>query len=289
MDETIRTMLTTYNPKNTAEATRAVREILQEIALVGLWNGKFFEHAAFYGGTALRILYGLDRFSEDLDFTLLDTQRPFSWHLFEEHVVEALSGYGFKASFIEKKKTMETPIRSAFLKTNTRHALLQIGTSHLTSPELHPDALIRIKVEIDSHPTPGFDTETIYLRLPSPLPIRALTKSSLFAGKTHAALYRSWKKRVKGRDWYDLVWFLRQGIPLNGPYLQACMHATGSFPAHETLSEEKLKQLLCDRIASIDLTAAKDDVRPFLRDPLQLEAWSVPFFHHWISLLKFEV
>jgi predicted nucleotidyltransferase component of viral defense system len=288
MNDVIRRMLQRYSPKNHAEAERSVREILQEVTLIGLWRGKFFEHAAFYGGTALRILYGLDRFSEDLDFTLLNPNQPFNWHVFEKSVVDELLGYGFEVTFAEKKKQIETAVQSAFLKTNTRHALLQIGVKELFHQALHPDALIRIKVEIDSRPTLGFETELIYLKEPLPVSIRAVKESSLFAGKTHAALYRAWKQRVKGRDWYDLVWFLRRGIPLNRYYLQECLHAADQLPKHEILTEEKIKELLFNRVEKIDLKAAADDVRPFLRDSSQLDLWSVDFFRHWISLLKFD-
>jgi predicted nucleotidyltransferase component of viral defense system len=284
MNDVITRMLQRYKAKNHSEMDRALREILQEITLVGLWRGKFFEHAAFYGGTALRILYGLDRFSEDLDFTLLDGKRPFSWSLFENQVIEELSAYGFKVSFLEKKKKIQTPIQSAFLKTNTHHALLQIGREDLST---HHGAVIRIKVEIDSSPIRGFDTESVYLREPLPVSIRALKESSLFAGKVNAALYRAWKERVKGRDWYDLVWFLRRGIPLNPHYLAACMLIQGELEKQENLTEEKVKNRLKTRLKNFNLDAAKEDVRPFLRDPTQLELWSIDFFHHWIDQLKF--
>lgn len=288
MNEAIRRMLERYKTATRSDAERAVREILQEITLIGLWRGKFFEHAAFYGGTALRILYGLDRFSEDLDFTLLQTNHSFHWDAFEKNVVDELHGYGFEVSFIEKKKHTGTAIQSAFLKTNTLQSLMKIGVKNLVSSGHHPDALIRIKVEIDTDPILGFDVEPIYLREPLPIPIRALKEPSLFAGKTHAALYRAWKKRVKGRDWYDLVWFLRRGIPLNPRYIEAYMKSDGELPDDESLTEAKVKELLKKRIEEIDLHAAKEDVRPFLKDPTQLDLWSQDFFHHWINQLRFE-
>lgn len=288
MNDSIRRMLQRYQATNRADTERALREILQEITLVGLWRGKFFEHAAFYGGTALRILYGLDRFSEDLDFTLLDNKRAFDWSFFEKNVTEELLSYGFKVSFSEKTKSVETPIRSAFLKTNTKHALIQIGVQGLSVNEIHSDALIRIKVEIDSTPILGFDVESLYLKEPLPVSIRAVKESSLFAGKVHAALYRTWKNRVKGRDWYDLVWFLRRNTPLNAYYFKECMQANEKLLKNKTLTEASLKALLHNRLEEIDLNAAKEDVRPFLRDPTQLNLWSIDFFRHWIGLLRFE-
>jgi predicted nucleotidyltransferase component of viral defense system len=260
MNDAIRRMLQRYQIKERHEAERAIKEILQEIALLGLWRGKLFEHAAFYGGTALRILYGLDRFSEDLDFTLLDSKRPFSWDRFESSVVSELSSFGFEVSFKEKSKQAETPIKSAFLKTNTLHASMQVGVRNLFHNAQHPDALIRIKIEVDTAPVQAFEVESVYMREPLPVSIRVLKESSLFAGKLHAALYRAWKQRVKGRDWYDLVWFLRRGILLNARYFEAYMHNSGNFAAEGTLTVEKIKQLLTDRLESIDLEAAKEDV-----------------------------
>lgn len=286
MNEAIRRMLQRYPIKDRSDAERVMREILQEIALIGLWRGKFFEHAAFYGGTALRILYGLDRFSEDIDFTLLDKKRSFEWKAFEKSIIDELTSYGFEVTFSEKKKSFETAVQSAFLKTKTLHALLQIGVQGLHSKGVHPDALIRIKVEIDSDPILGFEVEPLYLREPLPVPIKALKESSLFAGKVHAALFRAWKNRVKGRDWYDVVWFLRRDIPLNIVYIEECMRASGELSKNKNLDEDKIKKLLLKRVKEIDLNSAKEDVRPFLRDPTQLDLWSVDFFSYWIERLK---
>lgn len=287
MNEAIQKMLERYQTDSRANADRALREILQEITLLGLWRGKFFEHAAFYGGTALRILYGLDRFSEDLDFTLLDNKHPFDWSSFEKAVKDELYSYGFDVTFIEKIKQTDTAVRSAFLKTNTLNALMQIGIHGPLRTGIHPDAQIRIKVEIDSNPILGFDAEPKYLREPLPVPIRAVKETSLFAGKAHAALYRAWKNRVKGRDWYDLVWFLRRGVHLNAHYLEKCMHAADNLSKTEHLTESSVKKLLIERLEKIDLNAAKEDVRPFLRDPTQIDLWSVDFFRHWIEQLRF--
>ena len=142
MNDIIQRMLQPYKADTQADAERAVREILQEIALIGLWRGKFFEHAAFYGGTALRILYGLDRFSEDLDFTLLKHNPEFDWRVFERNVVEELKSFDFDVKFIEKKKQFDSEERSAFLKTSTHHALLQIGIKDLAKRGVHPETTI---------------------------------------------------------------------------------------------------------------------------------------------------
>ncbi len=285
MNDAIYKMLERYKITNQADTERALREILQEITLIGLWRSKFFDHAAFYGGTALRILYGLDRFSEDLDFTLLNNQ-SFTWNMFANQVVQELSCYGFEVNFSEKKKQIPTSVQSAFHKTNTKHALLQISQSKSLTSKHNPDALIRIKIEIDTCPTLGFNTTSTYLRDPLPIPIRTLHESSLFACKTHATLYRAWKQRIKGGDWYDLIWFLRRGTPLHVKYLEACMHASGTLEKHELLTILTIKNLLKNRLQQINLDAAKEDIRPFLRDPTQLDLWSIDFFTYWIDRLQ---
>jgi predicted nucleotidyltransferase component of viral defense system len=288
MNDIIKRMLQPYDTATQAQRERAVREILQEIALIGLWRGKFFEHAAFYGGTALRILYGLDRFSEDLDFTLLKNNPGFTWGTFEKNVVEELKSFGFEVTFIEKKKQFESQVCSAFLKTNTHHALLQIGVKDLSKSGIHPETIIRIKVEIDTTPVLGFEVEPIYLKEPLPIPIMAVRETSLFAGKLHAALYRAWKMRVKGRDWYDVVWFLRRGIPLNVHYFENCMRNCKELGQNESLTKDKILALLFQRVEAIDLASAKEDVAPFLKDQTQLDLWSVDFFKHWFKMLKIE-
>jgi hypothetical protein len=189
--------------------------------------------------------------------------------------------------FAEKIKQNESAVRSAFLKTNTEHALFQINVKEMFPSGIHPDAIIKIKVEIDTSPVLGFNVEPIYLKEPLPVSIMVLDESSLFAGKTHAALYRAWKKRVKGRDWYDLIWFLRRNIPINQSYLAACMRDNGELSDGESLTEMKIQTLLKKRVEEINLDHAKEDVHPFLRDPVQLDLWSIEFFHHWIDQLKF--
>lgn len=159
-------MLDRYECRSLQEHEQALREILQEIALVGLWRGKFFEHAAFYGGTALRIFYNLDRFSEDLDFTLLTPSPHWSWEPFGDAIKNELSSFGFDVSFVEKEKKTQTAIKSAFLKTPTVQELLKIGVHSTLLKGVHPETLIRIKVEIDTDPPSGYDYEQKFLSQP---------------------------------------------------------------------------------------------------------------------------
>ncbi len=269
-------MLERYHCRSFQEHEQALREILQEIALVGLWRGKFFEHAAFYGGTALRIFYNLDRFSEDLDFTLLTPNPHWSWQPFGEAIKNELSSFGFNVSFVEKEKTTQTAVKSAFLKTPTVQELLKIGVHSTLLKRVYPDTLIQIKVEIDTDPSSGFIYEQRFLSQPVAISIRCVNEECLFAGKMHAALFRAWKGRVKGRDWYDVVWFIRKKTPLN-------LRLFSTLSGHkEVLTRPLFLNLLKERINQLDIPSAIEDVLHFIRDQESIKAtWAKEFFLHW--------
>lgn len=278
MNSAIRQMLDRYDSRSLQEHEQALREILQEIALVGLWRGKFFEHAAFYGGTALRIFYGLDRFSEDLDFTLLAPDSNWSWNPFGQAIKTELSSFGFEVSFIEKEKKAQTAVKSAFLKTPTVQELLKIGVHSALLKGVQSETMIRIKVEIDTDPTLGFSYEQKFLSQPIPVSIRCVNEECLFSGKMHAALFRAWKGRVKGRDWYDMVWFIRKKVPLN---LTLFSKLNGR---EEVLSRDAFLKLAKERIDQLDVPSAMEDAIHFVKDQEAIKrTWSKEFFHHWID------
>jgi predicted nucleotidyltransferase component of viral defense system len=280
-------MLQKYSPRTPLEQERALREVLQEIVLVGLWRGKFFDQAAFYGGTALRIMYGLDRFSEDLDLTLVQPNANFAWEKYRKSLVDELLAYGFAVELLEKKKSIDSSIKSAFLKANTLESLLKIGVSESSLKGKHPETLLRIKVEIDTDPTLGFRIQNNFIKDPLPVSITTVVQPDLFACKLHAALYRAWKHRVKGRDWYDIVWFIRRDTPLNISYLSTCMQKNKQLNPHEELTPSRLENIFATRLKTLNIEEAKADVRPFLRDASQLEEWSVDFFLYWFSKITF--
>jgi predicted nucleotidyltransferase component of viral defense system len=257
-----------------------LREILQQSALLGLARHNFFEHAAFYGGTALRILYGLDRFSEDLDFSLLKPNAEFNFSPFLEGMKKEISSFGFHVELTAKEK--ESAISSAFVKANTLKSLLMIeGLSSIKG--IHREEKITIKIEVDTNPPPGFQTEPKFVLLPTPFYILSYVPRDLFAGKMNAILWREWKNRVKGRDWYDLIWFLKNNIPVHLSHLAERMIQSGNLFPGETIDHNKLLELLQKRIVSIDWEQAKKDVKPFIEDPKQLDLWSVKFFEDLIT------
>lgn len=283
MNPAIEAMLARYTIASGADKLRALREILQETALLGLWRGKFFEHAAFYGGTALRVLYGLDRFSEDLDFSLLKPQPDFSLEPYCGFIKDELRAFGFTAAVEVRKKTAAGRIKSAFVKADTLEQLLVIGLAGGGSMPA-----TKIKVEIDIDPPPLFATEPRALLNPVPFSVRVFAPSSMFAGKMHAVLCRGWKTRVKGRDWYDLVWFAGRRTPVNLAHLEQRMRQSGGWAGEKPLTEAAFRAELGRRIDALNITQAKEDVVRFLPSPDAVAVWSKDFFHDVAAALTVE-
>jgi predicted nucleotidyltransferase component of viral defense system len=271
-------MLAKYSLETLDDHLRALREVLQEIALLGLWRSKFFEHAAFYGGTALRILHGLDRFSEDLDFSLLRPIAGFDLSRYADALQVELRSFGFDVRVSKKAKAVESRIQSAFLKADTLQQLIEIRASEPLRRALPRGQTLKIKLEVDTEPPPGFDTEARYLLNPIPFAVRAYTLPDLFAGKMHAILCRRWKTRTKGRDWYDLVWFVANHPRVNLSHLKARMVQTGDWPARQDLTPKVFQAAFRRAIESANITAARREVAPFVGHPEALEVWSLDFF-----------
>ncbi len=271
-------MLGRYEFNRTEDYTRALREVFQELALLGLWRGKFFEHAAFYGGTALRILHGLDRFSEDLDFSLLAPAPSFDLSRYLSGLERELEAFGLQVTATTKPKASERAVQSALLKAGTLEHLLAIDAGPEVTRGIPRNQTIKIKLQVETDPPAGFDTQTHFLLRPVPFSIRAYTLPDLFAGKMHALMFRRWKHRVKGRDWYDLVWFAANHPALHLAHLEQRMRQSGDWTGHEALSEEAFKALFAQTVAGLDARRARTEVEPFVRDPRSLEVWSRAFF-----------
>jgi hypothetical protein len=286
MHEAITQMLQKYPLNRLEDYTKALREIIQEVALLGLWRSKFFDKAAFYGGTALRILYGLDRFSEDLDFTLLQPMDDFDLGSFGSSLEKELQGFGFEMHLEQKNRAVKSPVQSAFLKAETFSQMLVIEIGEEILRQVPKGQVIKIKLEVDANPPGDFSTETKYLLAPIPFPVRVLELPDLFAGKMHAVLYRRWKNRVKGRDWYDLVWYISHHPELHLRHLEQRMRQTGDWNGTEELTGEAFFKALHAAIDSLNINKAREEVLPFLKDPDALSIWSRDFFHDIVSRIK---
>jgi len=238
LHDAIRSMLDRYECRSRDDYVNALREILQDLALLGLWRSKFFEHAAFYGGTALRVLHGLDRYSEDLDFSLLKPNASFSLGAYGEALQREISSFGFRVTFTQGRKKQTSAIDSAFLKADTYSQLIEIEAR-----------------------------EELLRNLPD-----------LFAGKLHAVLCRKWKTRVKGRDWYDLVWYAGHHPEVRLSHLEARMRQSGDYRERDPMTPSTLQDRLLGAVDSLDVAKARQEVAPFVRDPRVLDIWSADFF-----------
>lgn len=272
----IEAMLQRYPITDAESHYQALREVMQEIALAGLYRGGFFQKAAFYGGTALRIFYQLDRFSEDLDFSLLQTDANFSLEPYFAAIRKEFHALGIQVDVSAKQKTRQTAVESAFLKSNTAIHLLQIQGEYAQS--WSPPRPIRIKFEVDTQPPLGFGTEEKLLLLPFSFYVKCFQKGDLFAGKLHALLYRRWQNRVKGRDWYDFEWYVRHGHPVHLSHFLQRAQQSEQLLGRDRVRVEEVRELLRQRIEQVDFQQAKEDVVRFIKQPERLEIWSQAYF-----------
>ncbi|OQP42026.1 hypothetical protein A4H97_34160 [Niastella yeongjuensis] len=283
----IREWMEEYKPKNKAEAQQALREIMQEIALAGLQRSKFFEVAAFYGGTALRIFHGLDRFSEDLYFSLLEVNSEFSLQPYLDGMAREFIALGIEVSVTKKEKTKQSNVDSAFLKSDTAW---QEITLKAIIPQEKIDKInpaIKIKLEVDKKPPPGFQTEENLLVKPFSFYTKCYQLPDLFAGKMHALLFRKWGNRVKGRDWYDMEWYIIKRIPLHLEHLAVRAKDSGNWHS-DTMKKEDFFTLLIEKISSVSMKQVKEDVLPFIKDYTKLDIWSPKYFTDIAKLIYFK-
>ncbi len=287
MNTALQSLIDRYAPLTATDWVNALREIVQELALLGLWRSKFYQHAAFYGGTALRIFHGLRRFSEDMDFSLLEPNPNFDLEPHLQAIRTELAGFGFDFEAERKQKNLKTQIESAFLKGGTRVNLLTVGTPDSLRDRFPKTQKLKIKLEVDTNPPAGAEDYVETLLVPIPFQVKLYTLPCLFAGKLHAVLCRNWKSRVKGRDFYDLIWYVARNTSCHLGHLQKRMEQTGHWNPGEILDGEMLRELLRERFETVNFDRAGDDVRPFVSDPDELALWSREFFVGVVDRLQF--
>lgn len=278
MSAVIEQMLKNYQPDNLYDKKNAMKEIMQEIVLCGLSRAGFFQKAAFYGGTALRIFYGLDRFSEDLDFSLQTADTSFDLSSYFPILEKEVRSFGLNITIMEKQKTRESGIRSAFLKGNTKEHLLIFYPDEKNVESVPKNEVVKIKFEIDVNPPEYATFERKYRLLPAPYEINLYDMSSLFAGKIHAVICRAWKNSVKGRDLYDYVFYLSRGAAVNRKHLRERLIQSGYLSSDAEIGLKEIKEMLTQRFDSINYSQAKQDVEPFIHDTGVLNLWNADFF-----------
>lgn len=277
MNSVLQNMLSKYDIKNSMDETNAMKEIIQEIVICGLSRGGFFNEAAFYGGTALRIFYGLNRFSEDLDFALLKTNKNFDFSKYFSFVEKEVQAYGLNLSISEKEKNKDSNIMSAFLKGDTKeHILIFFPNENMKNTTSLKS--IKIKFEVDINPPSGAKYDLKYKLLPSPHQVRLYDESSLFAGKIHAILCRNWNYRTKGRDLYDYIFYLSKGINVNIDLIKEKLIDSNVLSRSENFNIGILKEMLNKKFNEINYSDAKEDVITFIEDKDSLNLWSSEFF-----------
>ena len=269
-------MIARYQIKTNDDYINAQHEVMQQIALAGLYRGGFFKNAAFYGGTCLRIFHGSQRFSEDMDFSLIKADAGFSLENYFEAVVNEFKALGRDVVITKKQKKSKTNVESAFLKDDTAIYNLQFRT----------ERRIKIKIEVDINPPSGFLTENKLLLLPFSFMTLCYTLSDLYAGKMHAFLFRNWKNRVKGRDWYDFEWYVRNQIALNFDHF--CQRTKQFGSSDQELTPENFRKLLKEKISKTNIELVKADVRPFIKNPGELDIWTTEYFIQLVNMIRFK-
>lgn len=267
-------MVEDFKTANAVRNDNAVHEVMQQIALAGLARGGFFDHAAFYGGTCLHLLFGLDRFSEDMDFSLLKPDLNFNFEEFFPAIVEEFKLAGKEVEIKMKHKGQPSAIESAFLKESSD--VFDIGFT--------TEKRLKVKIEVDIDPPPKFTTIEKTINKPRTCWVKTYDLPGLYAGKVSAALFRKWKHRVKGRDWFDVLWYIANGVELDLDHLIERSKESG--PGVDVSSREALIAAFDERIDSIDFDNAKQDVVNYLYDVHSVDIWSKELFHEEIRKIR---
>lgn len=266
-------MVALYAEKRGVRNQNVEQEVIQRIALAGLCRGGFFQHAAFYGGTCLRFFHDLPRFSEDMDFTLTEKRNDIHIENYFPSIINEFRMAGHEVSIVKKEKKNFGRVESAFLKDNTEAYDIKFQTQKT----------LKVKIEVDIDPPLGFETEEFPQQLPFSFSTRCLTLPYLFAGKLHALVYRNWKTRVKGRDWYDFEWYVRWHVPLNFKHLQDRIHEFSG----ETVTKDEFMQKLREKLSTTGIDSVKQDVRGFIDNPQELDIWSNDYFLQLADMIRF--
>lgn len=278
MNSALETMIARYNPKDNEERENAIKEIIQEIALAGLSRGCFFEKAVFYGGTCLRIYHGLDRFSEDLDFALTKEVGDFELDTYFFFMKKEFQSYGLEISIETKKKEEYSQMQSAFIKANTLVMMVYFFPKSEEAKKVISNKKLKIKFEIDTDNPEGGITEYKYKMLPAPYETQIFDLPTLFAGKIHAILCREYKNRVKGRDFYDYLFYVSKDTKFNIIYLENKLKNTGAIDINTDLTLDIVKEMLRNKFETTDYESAKQDVSNFINDKSKIVLWNKELF-----------
>lgn len=263
--------LKSYTVNTVDDEEHALKEIMQEIAIYSLSSAGFFDKAIFHGGTALRILYGLPRFSEDLDFLLKKPDRNFNWKSYMDAIVSSFKQFGVHPEITDKSR-VESTVKKMFLKDNSIGKIIDLTFVH------HARRKLAIKFEIDTNPPEGSKLDLKFLEFPLDHSLVSQNLSSSFAGKCHALLCRNY---IKGRDWYDFGWYISNKISPNFIFLKHALHQQGPWANQQIdLTTTWFIEAMKKKIESVDWKIAASDTEQFLniQDKQVLQLWGIDFF-----------
>ncbi len=274
MSDIFEQMIAQHTIAGANDRKNALYEVMQQVVLSGLYRGGFFKEAAFYGGTCLRIFHGLRRYSEDMDFSLLTKNPNFTLETYFPAIIEEARLLGRTVTITKKDKRTFGKVESAFLKDNTDVYNLTFQT----------EKTLKIKIEVDINPPLEFSTEQKLLMQPFSFTTRCFTLPDLYAGKMHALTFRAWKNRIKGRDWYDFEWYVRNRVALDFEHLKV---RTKEFNDID-LTKELFMELLKKRLSKADIDVVKADVIPYIIDKRELDIWSNDYFLQLADMIVFK-
>ena len=272
-------ILSTIEKEPTTEpdvALNTAREIVQEAILSGLSRSNFFGHAAFQGGTSLRIFHGLDRFSEDLNFCVVEDGYEVDFDRISDFICNELESLGLVYR-LDKVKRSDGNITGCFIEGNAVETLSLMGYQERLIKQVHPNTLLKVKIDIDKEIPGGFGLEHVYKEYPFNYGATLLDFPSLFAGKTSAVITRHWRNRIKGRDLYDFEWYIGREVKLNTRFLENNLIREGLVKESE-LDRETLLSILEERFNKIDYGNALADLRAFIRPSKIPTDWDADLF-----------
>ncbi len=272
--------LKSYSVSSEIEEMQALREITQEVILASLGRTDFFSQAAFQGGTCLRVFHNLNQFSEDLDFTLLDKSPEFAWQEYLEQVTSDVASFGYDMEVTDRHET-ESPVKLASLKDEAVGKVRDLQYAGKTRML----GKIRIKLEIDTNPPTGGQNEVKYMDFPYLSKVTVQNPATLFGAKIHALLCRNY---VKGRDWYDFIWYTARRTLVNYRYLEKALDQSGPWKNTKVhVDRAWLYEALYQKITSIDWVAAGKDVRRFIpvNEQFSLDHWNAEVFIQQLNKL----
>ena len=208
-----------------------------------------------------------------MDFSLIKKDDTIHIENFFQPIVDEFKAIGMPVEIVKKDKKTFGRVESAFLKENTETYDITFQTRKT----------LKVKIELDTNPPLHFSTEQKLLFEPYSFSVNCFVLPDLFAGKMHALVYRAWRRRIKGRDWYDFEWYVRHRVPLDFRHLRERIQEFNGCD----ISKEMFLRQLREKLGNTDINLVKQDVLPYVDDAHELDIWSNDYFLHIADMVEF--